>query len=579
MSENPLDRYLQEAIRLQIEQAYYARINAQGQFEQLIQDPEFWQNPTHHAALFADHGVVHVRDVAWQILQVLNTINGVLIPHRDQSRMENFMVGYGVMLAYLHDIGMTNLTEFGRAMHPEFAVQAVFMADLDALIEKMWSENCGNVAGYLTQLAKDHVLKRDPKVIFRELLALSVGHSKSKVPITVLDNPAAFRSQIQFILSHTLPDLYYRQQVAKGMPVETVGLDEQPLQFLTHYYADFANEAFDWLVADTAEGHNLVSDITDTLRALRCADALRQRGTVQKTSGGYEVFVNQQTGNATFALRLGDEKLYLLEMPDNPLSGGEANIASSELDLECNLRISFHRGAYANDEALYRSVYYTAFTINDMLGDIVDSFWRGTIAHTGPLKSSGDIQILLESADDNPHFTEMVQEQLRQFNPIHDSQIQIVPSLQNVSGLERAHYLVAHELDWDLDRRRSILECMAQSGHKISGIPLVEGFKHVKLIELRAGETLIEAGAPSAFVYLPLGDGLKIIPLGGYESFSVAAWMPIGNTGVIRGATRNADVVAEQDISLLMIPKDVYLRHWYIPYTHEELKSLLAKDG
>lgn len=55
--------------------------------------------------------------------------------------------------------------------------------------------------------------------------------------------------------------------------------------------------------------------------------------------------------------------------------------------------------------------------------------------------------------------------------------------------------------------------------------------------------------------------------------------MPIGNTGVIRGATRNADVVTGQAVSLLMIPKEVYLRHWYVPYTLEELKSLLAKDG
>ena len=316
MSENILDRYLPEAIRTQIEQAYYARINAQGQFEKLIQDPEFWQNPTRHAALFADHGVVHVRDVAWQILQMLTTINGVLIPPRDQSRMEYFMVGYGVMVAYLHDIGMADLTEFGRVMHPEFAAQAVFTADLDDLVEKMWAENCGNVARHLTQLAKERVLKRDPKIIFRELLALSVGHSKSKVPITILDNPAALRSQIQFILSHTLPYLYYQQQAAKGKSVEMGGLDGQPPQFLSRYYSDFEDEAFDWLVAEPAEARSLVSDITDTLRALRCADALRQRGTVQKTSGGYEVFVNQQTGNAIFALRLGDEKLYLLEMPD-----------------------------------------------------------------------------------------------------------------------------------------------------------------------------------------------------------------------------------------------------------------------
>jgi hypothetical protein len=36
----------------------------------------------------------------------------------------------------------------------------------------------------------------------------------------------------------------------------------------------------------------------------------------------------------------------------------------------------------------------------------------------------------------------------------------------------------------------------------------IEVFKHVRFAELQAGEKLIEAGAPSSFVYFPLGDGL-----------------------------------------------------------------------
>ena len=90
---------------------------------------------------------------------------------------------------------------------------------------------------------------------------------------------------------------------------------------------------------------------------------------------------------------------------------------------------------------------------------------------------------------------------------------------------------------------------------------------------------MIKAGAPSTFVYIPLGDGLKIVPLGGYQSFSVSAWMPLGNTGVIRGDVRNADVVAEKDVSLLMIPKEIYLRYWYAPYSPDELKSLFFDDA
>jgi hypothetical protein len=81
---------------------------------------------------------------------------------------------------------------------------------------------------------------------------------------------------------------------------------------------------------------------------------------------------------------------------------------------------------------------------------------------------------------------------------------------------------------------------------------------------------------PSAFVYVPLGDGLQILPLGGYTPFVVRAWMPIGSTGVARGAVRNATVVADRELPLLIIPKETYLQHWHRPYTDAELRELLA---
>src|SRR5918998_1218088 len=139
--EAELDRYLPASIRGHIEQHYYARINAQARLEQLLQDPEFLRDPAHHVALFADHGVVHVRDVATQILRVLDTINGVLIAARDESRLE-FMKAYGVTVAYLHDIGMTDFSPFGRAMHPEFVAQIVFDAAFDGVVETLWNANC-----------------------------------------------------------------------------------------------------------------------------------------------------------------------------------------------------------------------------------------------------------------------------------------------------------------------------------------------------------------------------------------------------------------------------------------------------
>ncbi|HLO18348.1 MAG TPA: hypothetical protein VK206_26180 [Anaerolineales bacterium] len=570
------ERYLSASVREYIEQTYYARVNEQAKLENLICDPFFLENAAKHPAFFSDHGVVHVRDVAKQVLRVLQTINGVLIPRRAEQQMELFLYGYGVVLAYLHDIGMSDLSPFGRVMHPEFAAQSVFDDSLNDVVAAMWNDNCGNVAWHVTKLFKAGVLKRDPQIVFRELLAMSMGHSKSKVSVTALDDPAALRKEMQAVISHNLHHLYSRQQIARGAPLPVgFSFDENPPKYLEQFYSDFEYESFDWLT-DESEGARQLVEVTDTLRALRCADAFRQRGTVEKTAGGYEMYTSQKTGNCVIALRLGGNKLYLMELPNNPDGAGESNIASSEFNPEGNLRISFHRGAFENQEAQNRSTHSTAYVISDLLRDAVDSFWRATPVPS--MKSYKDIQILLENTHDDPHFAELVREQLCQLDLKVANQIQIVPSLKNISESERARYLAAKELDWNAGQRQSIMDKMHQAGQKLSNFDPIEGFKHVRFTELQADEKLIEAGAPSSFVYFPLGDGLKIIPLGGYQSFSVAAWMPLGTTGVIRGDVRNADIIAEQSVSLLIIPKEIYLRYWYVPYSPLELKNILADE-
>src|SRR5689334_3955085 len=95
-----LDRYVPAPIRAWIEQTYYARINAQAQLEAALADPIFYSDPAAHLALFNDHGVVHVRDVAQQLLRVLDLIHGSLIARRESERLDGFMKSYAVLAAY-----------------------------------------------------------------------------------------------------------------------------------------------------------------------------------------------------------------------------------------------------------------------------------------------------------------------------------------------------------------------------------------------------------------------------------------------------------------------------------------------
>ena len=168
-----------------------------------------------------------------------------------------------------------------------------------------------------------------------------------------------------------------------------------------------------------------------------------------------------------------------------------------------NLRLSFHRGAFDNQEAQNRSAYSTAYVISDFLRDTVDSFWRATPIPS--LKTSKEILILLERTDDDPRFAELVQEQLCQLNPKVRDQIRIVPSLRNVSDLERDRYLAAKELDWDAGQRQALLDKLNQAGQKLTSFDPVEGFEHVRFAELKADEKLIEAGCAVRLCLYPAG--------------------------------------------------------------------------
>ncbi len=453
-----LDRWISAEIRTQIENRFYAKVNQQAAFEQLQQNPEFMATLRDHVGLFSDHGVVHVRDVAQQVLNVLEASQGVLLTYRPPLQFTR-LCGYAVLIAYFHDIGMVDFSPVGRTMHPEFAAQAVFDPALDALIEQIWNENCGNLAWHLSALARQSDLIKNPHVIMRELLALSMAHSKSKVPVTMLNDSVALRHTMQHSVRTDLNLLYLQQRLAKAkqqMPVSDANRQVQQDMHLAvaeadvanyagprdnphvaRFYTDFTQDSFAWMVADQPVLQELLHDVVDTIRSLRSADALRQRGTTLKTSGNYEVFVERRTGNAVFALRHQNDKLFLLELPDK-ISAGEANIAASELDAAGDLRINFHRGTFTAPEAINYAAECAALVVHDIQRDVIESFIRPPGGEPLNLKTAESMRILLEETEDNPEFVQLVSQHLCRLDPGLDGRIGIVPSLQECEEEERA---------------------------------------------------------------------------------------------------------------------------------------------
>jgi hypothetical protein len=561
--------YLAASVREHLEARYYARINEEARIERVLLRPDAWEGLT-PTFLMPDHGVVHVRDVAGQVLDVIDLSHGVLIPLRDEPRLA-FMRALGVALAYLHDIGMVDASPRGRLDHATVAAHALFTRAFDPLVATVWREDRGGVASRLSALVAAGAATGPGQRLLREILALSLAHSKRAVPIDVLNDPAMLR--------RTMLD-----RLAAPPPTPdgdaTMASSRLTSHDLARHYEAFDEEAFAWLIAGGTATNDLRADVIDTLRALRCADALRQRGLVHKTSGGYEAFVSQESGRAVHALRRSDEELYLLEW-DNEHSAGEANIAASSLTPGGDLRIAFHVGSFGSAPALDRAVAAAALVVHDIIGDAVASFQRPT---TGPLSvlegmpTVRQARIQLESVDDALEFALRVRDRLALIHPGSLGRIDIVASLEGSSSIESGRYLAATPFAEGGVETEALLRRLAASGVDTERLDTVAAFGDVRIVTLERNELLVRAGTAASFVYVPLDDGFEVRPLGGYRSFAARAFIPLGSTGVIRGASRNADVVAEARARALVIPRSTYLTHWYRPYSLPELRQRLMGE-
>jgi hypothetical protein len=66
--------------------------------------------------------------------------------------------------------------------------------------------------------------------------------------------------------------------------------------------------------------------------------------------------------------------------------------------------------------------------------------------------------------------------------------------------------------------------------------------------------------------------------LGGYQPFHPKPFIPLGNVGVIRGDVRNAHIVAETALKVLMIPREIYLQYWHNTYNEQEFIALISNQ-
>jgi hypothetical protein len=606
MEQNNLTRsIISQYIFDKINKKYYAKIPLAVDFEHIIKNPKLLIQPRKNVALYSDHGLNHVVNVSEQIPIILNEISGIHIPVRGKNR-SSFMQKYGVILGILHDVGMSDMTSFGREMHGEFATQEVFRHDFAPIFKAMWEENIGNIPGTLLYLYIKGSLSEAPEIVFRELLSLVVCHRKVLVPVEVLNDLSLLRERMQYFIFNSLSSQYYEKTIGEAkkklevakkkgekkeiekylakLKIAESDFDKAPNNELSHdkfkttlkyFYKDFHKDSFQWLESQNTELQEFISDVIDTLRVLRCSDALRQRGTELKTSAQFQIFVNQFTANAIYALTSKKGKMYFLEMGDE-VSSGEANVASIFFTKEGHLRLELHRGFFHSKAATNKAIDNLAKLIAQISRDIFTTFVRSKkdLLTFQPLENP---KILLEETDDFPEFTHLLVERLKDINKNFAEIIKIVPSLKYISPIEYNRYVNGEEITWTVKQKQVFLKKIEASGYKTNSINIKKAFEHARIVTVKDKETLFEAKTFSGLVYFPFEKGLEGFPTGSYSPFLVTPFTPLGNTGVIRGDVRNSTIIAKKSVKLLVLPKNIYLAYWLATYSKEEFAKIIKK--
>jgi hypothetical protein len=569
-SSATIDRYISEDVRAILEDRFWLAVEQTSTLEAVSGDGSLTSVSELHPALFADHGIVHVRDVARGVVELAGTADGRLLPARPADRRE-FVAGLAVLQAYIHDIGMHDLTAEGRRLHALQAAQIPFSGGMDDVLSRLWDSG-GPVVTRIGSVGAVAPFRVPDDIVLRELTSLVLGHSKSTVPGTLYADVAGFRRVLQHAVLVELDD----HRRAGG----TLGVEDdlpRPAGSNARLYSDPARDAFAWLDSAHPAHRALAEDALDAVRLVRAADALRQRGTTLRTAAGYEIFIDAETGQAVSLRASAGDRLFLLRL-DSPLSAGEANVRKAEVTPSGDLRVSFHQGRFSPLGAA-AACEATARVVVDIGADVLGAFdvRRPSPELPAPACAPGSMRVELERPADEPAFAETVAAAIARFDPSLAERVFVVADLENASPVERARYLEGTPISAESPEVSEILDALGAHGMRVAGIDPRKAFEDVRRVGVAAGEVLVEAGSHASFVYIAIGCSLRIEQRGGYRDIELSPWIPIGVTGVVRRAERSSNVVAIDPGEVLIIPGELFAREWFRPYERGELADVISK--
>lgn len=293
-----------------------------------------------------------------------------------------------------------------------------------------------------------------------------------------------------------------------------------------------------------------------------------------KFFGFYQRLIDSESGNALYSIPY-QNQMFLLKSTST-LVAGVANIDTIQFLKNGSLLLILRHGMFSDDLSTNQAGFNTALAISEYLHDTLYLF--NVFTDKRGLQSDFVYHILIETPQDNPHFIDIVLDQISHMYSELKNMIKVIPSLTEATQAERERYLNTDEVQISEAFMKEISEKLTTAGHKTTLLIPKAGFEGIKIIDLKPQEILFNENDSSVFVYIPFNDGLKGTSLKSHMEFTPKAWAPIGHIGILQNDVRTATIQALKPVKLLMIPGSLYLRYWHADYSMEELRSRIIRS-
>ena len=278
----------------------------------------------------------------------------------------------------------------------------------------------------------------------------------------------------------------------------------------------------------------------------------------KKVFGVCQALLDKMTGKRLYSFPIKNLS-YLIASYSNIYSG-LSNIKTIEFINEDSLLLTFVHGSFFDQRIDEHVAFNCALVLTEYLRPFVKIYKM--LAQLSSIKIK-PVNIFVESHPDNFSFAGKVINAASHLDRSIPYKVNLMPALTNLSSTEKKRFLSAAIYTESNQNNVEVINHIKETFKSID-IPFVkQAFQMTRILQLNQDELLFEEDSYPGFVYLPLWGSLYGVSKRSQIKFVIETYKLVGHISVISGKLRQASIYAASKVTLLMIPREIYLLYWF----------------